>query len=294
LQAPYSTMIIPSNQSNILKHILENVILAEPGGQLEIALQQRGCQSILDLMALTPWEIETLQWKDGTKPNDTIARGDRCRVKHFQAFVLSLHPSPISMTTNDYLALTQEQHDEFLTSTPYKLICWNAQRPQPPPVTIKDGEQYCIEEAHDVFELFDADEFEASMIRSCESPPCMNEEDMTTKDDGIIKALENAIVFFETFCLMDDFEAHAMDDEPNVPGATANPETITTMPVPTNKDNEHFTHASSTEDTVVHIEYPDRTKFVTSMNHEDQFEELKTYNDVAVDASFFARSCPMV
>jgi hypothetical protein len=63
----------------------------------------------------------------------------------------------------------------------------------------------------------------------------MSEEDMTTKDDnGIIKALENAIVFFDIFCLMEDFEAHAMDDEPNVPGAEANPETIITiMPVPT-------------------------------------------------------------
>jgi hypothetical protein len=80
----------------------------------------------------------------------------------------------------------------------------------PPPVTIKDGELLCNVEAHHLFELFDADEFEASMIHSCESPPSMNEEDMTTKDDGIIKALENAIVFFETFCLMDDFEAHML------------------------------------------------------------------------------------
>jgi hypothetical protein len=56
-------MIIPSNQSNILK---------EPGGQLEIALQQGGCQAILDVMALTPWEIETLQWVDGSKPKDKI------------------------------------------------------------------------------------------------------------------------------------------------------------------------------------------------------------------------------
>ena len=33
------------------------------------------------------------------------------------------------------------------------------------------------------------------------------------------------------------------------------------------------------KDTMVHIEYPDRTKFVSSMNHE-QYEELKTYNDL--------------
>jgi hypothetical protein len=53
----------------------------------------------------------------------------------------------------------------------------------------------------------------------------MNEEETTTKDNGIIKALENAIVFFETFCLMDDFEAHVMDDETDIPSTTAKPET---------------------------------------------------------------------
>jgi hypothetical protein len=286
-------MIIPSNQSNILKYILEEVILEEPGGQLEIALQQCGCQTILDVMALTPWEIETLQWVDGSKPKDKIGRGPRSNVKHLQAFVLSLHASPSSMTTNDWLALTYENFNMFRSTLHYMLLCQATPRPEPPPVTIKDGELLCNVEAHDVFELFDADEFKASMIRSCESPLCMNEEDMTSKDDGIIKALENAIVFFETFCLMDDFEAHAMDDEPNVPGATANPETIITMPVPTNKDHEHPTHALAIEDMVVHIEYPDRTKFVSSMNHE-QYEELKTYNDIATDSSFFAKSCPMV
>jgi hypothetical protein len=32
---------------------------------------------------------------------------------------------------------------------------------------------------------------------------------------------------------------------------------------------------------------------VSSMNHE-QYEEMKTYNDLVVDAGFFAKSCPMV
>jgi hypothetical protein len=53
-----------------------------------------------------------------------------------------------------------------------------------------------------------------------------------------------------------------------LPGATANPETIITMPVPTNKDNEHPTHVLAIEKKVFHIEYPDRTKFVSSMNHD--------------------------
>jgi hypothetical protein len=92
-------------------------------------------------------------------------------------------------------------------------------------------------------------------------------KETTTKNDGIIKALENAIVFFETFCLMDDFEAHVMDDETNIPSTTAKPEiTVTTMPFPANKDIEYPSHEMAMKDTMVHIEYPDRTKFVSSMN----------------------------
>jgi hypothetical protein len=164
-------------------------------------------------------------------------------------------------------ALTPDQFYKFQSSKQYRLLCSKAPKPEPPPVTIKDGEQYCnLVVHHDVFESFDADEFEASMIHSIEPSSCTNEEVTTTKDDGTIKALENAIVFFETFCL----------------------------PVPTNKDIEYPSHELDMKDTMVHFEYPDRTKFVSSMNHE-QYEEIKTYNDLVVDASFFAQSCcPMV
>jgi hypothetical protein len=98
---------------------------------------------------------------------------------------------------------------------------------------------------------------------------------------------------FETFCLRDDFEAHAMDDETNIPSTTTKPETIITMLVPTNKDIESPSHELVLKDTMVHIFYPDRTKFVSSMNHE-QYEEMKTYNDLVVDASIFAQSSPLV
>jgi hypothetical protein len=132
----------------------------------------------------------------------------------------------------------------------------NAPRPEPPPVIIvKDGEQCCNLVAHDLFESFDADEFEAAMILSIEPPPCMNEEETTTKDDGIIKALENAIVFFETFCLIDDFEAHAMDDETDIPGTTSRFETtFITMPFPANKDIKYPSHELAMKDTMVHID----------------------------------------
>jgi hypothetical protein len=132
-------MIIPSNQSNILKYILEEVILQEPGGQLEIALQQCGCQTILDVMALTPWEIETLQWVDGSTPKDKIGRGPRSTVKHLQAFVLSLHASPSSMMTNDWLALTYENFNMFRSTLHYILLCQATPRPEPPLLLSKMG-----------------------------------------------------------------------------------------------------------------------------------------------------------
>jgi hypothetical protein len=175
------------------------------------------------------------KWTDGSKPKDNIGHGYRINVISLQNFVLSLHPSPISMTTNDWIGLTSNQFDKkFQSSSHYRLLCHNASRSEPPPVIIiKDGEQCCNLVAHNLFESFDADAFEAAMILSIEPSPYMNEEETTTKDNGIIKALENSIVFFETFCLMDDFEAHAMDDETKIPSTTAKHETtVITMPFP--------------------------------------------------------------
>jgi hypothetical protein len=184
-------------------------------------------------------------------------------VIHLQAFVLSLHPSTILMIPNDWLlAFTHGQLCKFQSSREYLILCHNAPRPEPPPVIIIiDGEQCCNLVAHDLFEFFDADEFEAAMIFSIEPSPCMNEEETTSKDKGIIKALENTIVFFEIFCLMDDFEAHAMDDETNIPGTLNKFETIfITMPFPANKDIEYPSHELTMKDTMVQIEYSDRTK----------------------------------
>ena len=161
------------------------------------------------------------------------------------------------------------------------LLRQQAKRPEPPPDTTKNGEQDRDWGALDVIESFDVDEFQAAMVRSNEPSCYLDGEDTTTKDDPIVEALESAIVFFETFCLKDDFEAHAMDDEPNAPCTTVESVPIKTiMPVPANKAPDYSTHhAPVMKDTMVHIEYPDRTKFVSSMNHE-QYEELKTYNDL--------------
>ncbi len=284
----------------ILKHILENVILdSDPGipGTLAIALEQRGCQSILDVMALSPWEVETLQWTDGAEPMTTLPRGPRASVVSLQLFVLSLHPIPNSMTTTEWLALTEGQYNEYIRSIPYLLVRWNWKRPEPPPRATENGEQLQNWGALDLIESFDVDEFQAAMLRSSEpSSCCMKGEDTTPKDDPIIKALELAIAFFETFCVEANFEAHAMNE--SQPCATVEPDepvlAAPTKPTTTDKENPHYHSCAPAEkDAMVHIEYPDRTKFVASMNHE-QYEELESYYD-HVDVCVVSDTlCPMV
>jgi hypothetical protein len=135
-------------------------------------------------MALFPWEIETLQWTDNPKPKRTLGHGPQCQVIHLQAFVLSLHPSPILMTPKDWLTLTPGQLCKFQSSSDYMILCHSTPRPEPPPVIIvEDGEQCCHLVAHDLFESCDADEFEAAMILSIEPSPCMNEEE-TSNNQG--------------------------------------------------------------------------------------------------------------
>jgi hypothetical protein len=92
--------------------------------------------------------------------------GYRINVISLQNFVLSLHPSPISISTNNWIALlTSNQFYKFQSSSHYRLLCHNASRPEPPPVI---GEQCFNLVAHDLFESFDADDFEAAMILSIE------------------------------------------------------------------------------------------------------------------------------
>ena len=334
-EVPATTMITPGEHAIILEHVLENVIHENPEHSLAIALEQNGCQSILDVMKLTPWEIETLQWTDGIEPKETLRRGPRARVVAIQAFVLYRHPNPDSMAVEDWLALTDEQFDAFRSSSYYILLRQKSPRPVPPPVVIApvddvviaavdavefqattfclDGDDpttptfnsHCLDTpepvllpiagepvgmengeqqlpkwgALDLIESFDVDEFQAAMLRSSEPPCCMKEEDAATKDDPILEALGHAIAFFETFCLETDFEAHAMDD--SQPYATVEPVfAAPTKPTTTdNKENLNYSpYVPAEKDAMVHIEYPDRTKFVASMNHE-QYEELESYND---------------
>jgi hypothetical protein len=123
-------MTIPSEQSNTLKLILETVILQQLGSCLVIALQQHGYKSILNAMALAHWEIETLQWMDGSKPKDIIGSGHHSNVITLPDFVLSLHPSPVSMMTSNWLALTQEHLCKLQSFIHYRLLCNKAPRPE--------------------------------------------------------------------------------------------------------------------------------------------------------------------
>ena len=67
-------------------------------------------------------------------------------------------------------------------------------------------------------------------------------------------------------------------EAPNIP-SPVNLSLPSTTKIPTNKEAKCPRHAPVVEDSKAHIEYPDRTKFVSSMNQE-QFEELESYNNI--------------
>jgi hypothetical protein len=79
-------------------------------------------------------------------------------------------------------------------------------------------------------------------------------------------------VLFETFCLMDDFEAHAMADKTNIPGTTTMPETIITMPVPTSKDIDYPSSELAMKDTMC---WADKLTDMQRGNVTSYFEDVK-------------------
>ena len=125
-------VITPAEQVTILKHALENVMEEDPGSPLAFALDQHGCQSIQGVMALSPWEIESLKWKDGPSPSSILPRGSRSGLVTFQAFVLSLYPNANSIVTNEWLALTSDQFNSFKHSPEWILLRQQSPRPVPP------------------------------------------------------------------------------------------------------------------------------------------------------------------
>jgi hypothetical protein len=272
---PITAMITPVEQAIILKHVLENVLEEDPGSPLACALEQHGCQSIQDVMALSPWEIESLKWKDGSSPTSILPRGPRNRLVTFQAFVLSLHPNPSSIVTNDWLSLTSGQCSTFRRSAEYMCLRQHSPRPVPPHDDSTNGEQYKNWGALGEIESFDVEEFQAAMVHASETFGSSEEEEEfeeTTTNNNSIELLNDTIMFFESFCLEDDFELHSLD-ELHVTSEEFEYVPLNDNPSPTNKEAHEPNHAPAMEDTTVHIEYPDRTKFVASMNHE-QYEEL--------------------
>ena len=129
---PIIAMTTPVEQAIILKHVLENVLKEDPGSPLACALDQHGCQSIQDVMALTPWEIESMKWTDGSSPTSILPRGPRSELVTFQAFVLSLHPNPSSIVMDDWLSLSYEQYSTFKISAEYMHLRQHSPRPVPP------------------------------------------------------------------------------------------------------------------------------------------------------------------
>jgi hypothetical protein len=261
------TMITPLEQATILNHVLQNVLEEDPGSLLAIAIDQHGCQSIQDVMDLSPWEIESLKLKDGS----TLPRSPRILLVTFQAFVLSLYPNPDALVTEEWMSLSSEELTNFRRSPEWILLRQQSPRPVPPHDDTTNGEQYKNWGAPGVIELFDVEEFQAAMVQACETFSCLEEEeseDTTTDDNNSIEILNDAIEFFEYFWLEDDIKLHSLLDEPtNVPSEEYEFVPSNNKPSPTNKEAHEPNHSPTMEDNGIYIEYPDRTKFVSSMNH---------------------------
>jgi hypothetical protein len=222
-------------------------------------------------MALSPWEIKSLEWKDGSSPSSILPLGHRNQLVTFQALVLSLYPNPNTIVTNEWLSLTSQQFNDFRSSPEWLLLRQQSPRLVPPRDDTTNGEQYKNWGAAGVIESFDVEQFQAAMVQASEASGCSEEEeeesseDTTTDDNSSMEILNDTIAFFELFLMEDDFKLHSLD-EPNVPSEEFVPPND--KPSPTNKEAHEPHHAPAMEDNDVYIEYPDRTKFVPSMNHE--------------------------
>ena len=297
-------------EKDILHRVFRDILELEDNSNLHKACERDDVDSIASLLGLSPAEIMDLTYLVGTTKTN-ITKEQQGMVTAMQMFLLK-RASDMDSIHGTWSNVTLAEFNQFRVSAGYissraglpnpvaaqsnfsVAPSINPTRPTPPPDITKDGEQYCHWGDLDAFKSIDVDEFEAAMLCSADPPCCLEKDTTPTTDNPIIEALEDAILFFETFCLTDDFTAHSMDDETNVLGTTVEtvPIVATMAVVATNKDRIYSPHALVMKYTMVHIEYPDRTKFVSSMNHE-QYEELKTYSDLDGGASVSVKICPI-
>jgi hypothetical protein len=194
-------------------------------------------------------------------------------------------PAEQAIVKEEWLVPTVKQYNNSGGSTNLYSICQQS----PKPVTLCDdtiinGEHHKDWGAIEICEPFDVAEFQAAMVHASETLGCLEEEefdekfvDIKTRNDST-KILDDTIMFFGSFCLEDDFCLYYLDGF-NVPSDEFKhvcPANV--KPKPTSMEAETPYHTPTMEVTRVHIEYPDRTKFVSSMNY-TQYEELKSCND---------------
>jgi hypothetical protein len=271
---------------DILIRIFKEVVGLEDNSNLYRACENDGITTMEDLLCLNgAVEIDDLKYFDGTN-KVKINKYNQAAIHALQHLwynrILTLDP-----IARDWSNLSREQFENYRTSPEFQAIFPHVPEPTPIIVPIRpamitptehateNGEQCENWGALGVFEAFNVEEFENAMLHASESLGCIEEEeDTTTTKDGPTKVLDNTIIFFECFCLIDDFNLHSLD-ELNVPSEESKHSIpSSTKSSPTNKE----AHEPSAMEDTIHIEYPDRTKFVSSMNHE-QYQELKLYND---------------
>jgi hypothetical protein len=156
------------------------------------------------------------------------------------------------------------------------------------------GEKQLFNPAED----FNVDEFLDAMVQVSEAT--FWDEDYIDEDNNNVATeptndlLEASILFFEEFCLLDDFlddiQEHSISSISNnllVPSGSRSDTVSATsdlngMTILTNKEDGQAHQGWIIEASDVHIEYPDRTKFVSSMNDNQKYQERMSYNNIII------------
>jgi hypothetical protein len=133
------TRLTRNAATQVFVTVMTDILGVETNSPLSLALFQVGVQDILDLIGLNFAEIESLTYRPAPTDNDTtpveiaVPIGQRNRVRLFKAWIGSIASlsGQMSLTTDQWNELTQEDFDSFRTSS--SAIGYNpvAQAPTP-------------------------------------------------------------------------------------------------------------------------------------------------------------------
>ena len=107
--------ITRTEAKNAFNHVMDNIIGRDDSTDVKKALVDQGIEDIFDLVTLDESFIDSITFKDGSKPPTMVQvkKGDRNMIKCFIAYKNLFDSNNIDI---DYFSLTQDKFDDFRTS----------------------------------------------------------------------------------------------------------------------------------------------------------------------------------